>query len=418
MSSLLINGGRHLVGETNVHGAKNSVLPLLAATLLCNGQCFLHNCPNLSDVKVTIKILSYLGCKCEYKNGTVTVDALGCNGNVIPEILMREMRSSIVFMGALVARNKSAVMSLPGGCELGPRPIDIHLDALKRLGGVVDCSNGFVSCSMPNGIIGCEIHLKFPSVGATENIILASATAKGTTIITNAAREPEIADLCLFLNKAGAKIYGYGSDTIVIEGVLKLNPIEYTVMPDRIVAATYMCAVCACMGNVRINNIKNEHLLPVSSCLSDCGCEIKKESNGLVVKCNSRMKNFDTIETQPYPGFPTDSGPLLVAASTVFKGTSVFIENIFDNRFRYVDELKRLGADIKIIGRVAVINGVKKLHSAEVFANDLRGGAALSLGALCAEGESVVRNIEYIDRGYDSFENMFLKLGADIKRIT
>ena len=416
MSSLIINGGKKLNGETRIIGAKNSVLPLLAATFLCDGQSIIHNCPDLSDVSVSLKILECLGCRCTKENDTVIVDSEGCYGSVVPEYLMREMRSSIVFMGAVAARCGKAVMSLPGGCELGPRPIDLHIDALKRLGADIQYNSGRIVCSMPNGANGCDIHLKFPSVGATENIILASVTGMGTTVIHNAAREPEITDLCNFLNMAGSDISGQGTDTVVINGVKKLRGTEYTVMPDRIVAATYMFAAAACTGKIRLNGITSDHLIPVISCLKDCGCNIVSEGKALIVSSHSRLKSFDTVSTQPYPGFPTDCGPPLVAFASTLKGTSVFIENIFDSRFRYIDELVRLGASIKTVGRVAVINGVRMLNATDVIATDLRGGAALVIAAMCAEGESKVSNIEYIDRGYERIEDAFSSLGADIIR--
>ncbi len=416
MSYLKICGGRKLSGEYTVQGAKNSVLPLLAATVLCDGVSVLHNCPELSDVTVSINILKHLGCKCDFTNNTVTVDSSGFNCDSIPECLMREMRSSIVFMGAVAAKCGRAVMSLPGGCELGPRPIDLHIDALKRLGATVNCESGQLVCDMPNGAIGTEIHLKFPSVGATENIILASATGNGTTVIRNAAREPEIVDLACLMNKAGADIKGAGTDTVFINGVKALRAVEHSAMPDRIVAATVMCGVAACKGKVVLNGIVYEHLVPLVSVLSDCGCHIVVKGDSLYLSADSRLKNFDTVTTQPFPGFATDAGPLLVAMSSVAKGTGVFVENIFDSRFQYIDELKRLGAEIKTVGRVAVITGVKHLKSADVKAGDLRGGAALTIAALAAHGESKVYNIDYIDRGYERIEDIFGSLNADIKR--
>ena len=416
MSGLVINGGNCLNGEANVIGAKNSVLPLLAATYLCDGQCILHNWPDLSDVRVSLDILKCLGCKCEKNGNTVVISSNGSCGMIIPECLMREMRSSIVFMGAVAAKCGSAVMSLPGGCELGPRPIDLHIDALKRLGANIECNGGNLYCEFKNGVVGSDIHLKFPSVGATENIILASATGKGTTVIHNAAKEPEITDLCNFLNLAGADIYGQGSDIITVNGVKSLKGVEYTVMPDRIVAATYMFAAAACSGKVRINGIITENIIPIVSCLRDCGCEIESENNSIIVKAHSRLNGFDTVSTQPYPGYPTDAGPPLVAFGTILKGTSIFIENIFDSRFKYIDELVRLGAKIKIIGRVAVITGVKNLYAADLMATDLRGGAAMVIGAMCAKGKSSIDNVEFIDRGYERIEDALSSLGADIKR--
>ena len=416
MSYLKVFGGRKLKGEYTVHGAKNSVLPLLAATVLIDGEAILHNCPELSDVAASIDILKCLGCRCDVEGPTVTVDTRGFNCDCVPECLMREMRSSIVFMGAVAAKCGRAEMGLPGGCELGPRPIDLHIDALKRLGATVTCEAGKIICEMPNGAVGCDIHLKFPSVGATENIIFASALGNGTTVIRNAAREPEIVDLADFLNKAGADILGAGTDTVIINGVKALHSCEHSVMPDRIVAATVLYAVAACRGRVKLNNIVYEHLIPIVTQLKDCGCDITFKNNALYVSVDGRIKSFDTVTTQPFPGFPTDAGPLAVASATVSKGMGIFVENIFDRRFHYVDELKRLGADIKTFGRVAMINGVKHLNSANVNAGDLRGGAALTIGALAAEGESKIYGLQFIDRGYQRIEEIFGSLNAELIR--
>ena len=417
MSKFMISGGRKLHGEILVHGAKNGVLPLLSAVYLCRGQCIIHNCPKLSDVDVSLKILEHLGCKYTWHGSTVIIDSSNSDISDIPECLMHQMRSSIVFLGALLAKTGKASISLPGGCELGPRPIDIHVDALEKLGAEVDCCGGILKCVTPGGIKGADIHLKFPSGGATENIILAATLGHGTTVISNAAKEPEIEELILFLNNAGADIKGGGSDTVTINGVNELHGVEFTVMPDRIIAATCMLAVAACNGHISIKNAVPEHVAPIISCLKNGGCEVDFSEKGLILKSNSRQRNFDTVISQPYPGFPTDAGPQLVAMSSVCKGTGVFIENIFDSRFRYIDELKRMGADIKTVGRVAVITGVKSLDGTKVFAHDLRGGAALTVAAMAANGVSYVENIEYIDRGYEKAEDIFGSLGADIKRI-
>ncbi len=417
MSKLVVVGGKKLHGEINIHGAKNSVLPLLAATYLCNGTTYLHKVPDLSDVTVSIDILKHLGCKCKREGDTVTIDASSGVGSDIPEALMREMRSSIVFMGAVAAKTGKATLSMPGGCELGPRPIDIHISALEQLGAKVECDCGILSCEFPEGVKSADIHLKFPSVGATENAVLSACLANGEVVIRNAAKEPEIVDLALFLNKSGAKIYGAGTDTIRIVGVKSLFGAEYSVMPDRIIAATVMFAVASTGGKVLLENAVFEHIIPIVTVLKDCGCEIQQFDCGLEIAAHGRISNFDTVTTQPYPGFPTDAGPLAVAMSTTAKGTGVFVENIFDNRFRYIDELKRLGASIKTVGRVAIIRGVKHLSGAEVISHDLRGGAALTVAGLTANGKTVINNTEYIDRGYEKIENIFSSLGADIKRL-
>lgn len=416
MSSLEIKGGRKLHGEVDIHGAKNSVLPLLAATFLCDGQSVLYNCPDLSDVKASLEILKGLGSNYIREGDTVIITSGESKICEIPDVLMREIRSSIVFMGAVAAKCGSVTLSLPGGCELGPRPIDLHIDALKRLGANFDINKGKITCSFPDGIKASDIHLKFPSVGATENAIFTAAMGRGTTVIYNAAREPEIADVCSFLNKAGASILGGGTDTVVINGVHALRGVEHKVMPDRIIAATCMFALGACGGKIRLKNVIFEHLQPMVNILKDSGCDVRSIDDEIFLTNSFRLSNFDTVTTQPYPGFPTDAGPLLVAMSSVTKGTGVFIENIFDSRFRYIDELKRLGADIKTVGKVAVITGVPKLHGAKVHSCDLRGGAALTVAAMAAEGTSIVTNVEYIDRGYQRIEDIFGALNADIKR--
>ena len=417
MSYLEIQGGKRLHGELTVHGAKNSVLPLLAAAYMCEGQTILHNCPLLSDVNVSVKILEHLGCKCEWQGNTVTITSSNSGVYEIPENLMREMRSSVVFLGAVATKLGKGKMCLPGGCELGPRPIDIHIESLQKLGADIDCCSGCLNCVFNNGVMGAVLHLRFPSVGATENIILAATLGNGTTVIHNAAKEPEIEDLASFLNKAGAKISGAGSDTVIIEGVNRLSGVEYTVMPDRIIAATCMLATAACNGKVHLINAVPQHIMPVISVLKDGGCEVNVNDGGLTVVSHIRQRNFNTVSTQPYPGFPTDAGPILVAMSSVSRGTGVFVENIFNSRFHYVDELKRLGADIKTVGRVAVISGVRVLEGAEVVSHDLRGGAALTVAALAAKGKSVVRKPCFIDRGYEKIEDIFGVLGAEIKRI-
>ncbi len=416
MSELSISGCKRLYGEIDVSGAKNSVLPLLAATYLCDGDSVLHNCPNLTDVNVSLEILECLGCKTKREGNTITVSSCNCENCTVPECLMREMRSSVVFMGAVASKNKRAVLSLPGGCELGPRPIDIHIESLRRMGADIEFCDGRLECEFRNGVNGAEINLRFPSVGATENIMLAAVIAKGTTIIKNAAREPEICDLACFLNSAGADIKGAGGDTIVINGVERLRGTEHYVMPDRIVSATYMFAVAACKGKVRLRNAVPEHIAPIITALKDSGCDVDV-NNGVIVTSNGKQKAVDCISTQPYPGFPTDAGPMFISFASVTQGTSVFVENIFDNRFRYIDELRRFGANIKTVGRVAVVTGVRELSGAVVTAHDLRGGAALVIASLCAKGESIVRKVCYIDRGYDKIEKGFNLLGANIKRI-
>ncbi len=403
------------MGEIAVQGAKNSVLPVLAGAVLCDGECIIHNCPNLSDVSTSIKILKGIGAKVKYSNNTVTVDCRSVNNYKIDENLMREMRSSVVFLGGIIGRMKRAIISSPGGCELGPRPIDLHLSALKKLGVDITEEHGFLNCNAENGIIGTEIHLAFPSVGATENIILTAATAKGVTVIHNAAREPEISDLADFLNSAGARIYGSGSDTVYIHGVERLRGTTHTIIPDRIVAATYMSAAAVTGGKLTLTHVMPSHMVALLHTFRESGSDISVKGKALTITAPKQIIRIPTVRSLVYPAFPTDAGPLLISMLALADGTSVFVENIFENRFRYIDELNRLGAHIKTEGRVAVIEGVKTLSAAKCVCPDLRGGAALLVAALASNGQSEITNISHINRGYDNIVGILESVGADIK---
>ncbi|MEE1005989.1 MAG: UDP-N-acetylglucosamine 1-carboxyvinyltransferase [Acutalibacteraceae bacterium] len=415
MSEIIVNGGKKLYGGITVQGAKNSVLPVLAATVLCERECVIHNCPALSDVETSLKILRALGCDCKREGDTVTVDSKGINACEIPDDLMREMRSSVVFLGAVIGRCGRAVISSPGGCELGPRPIDLHLAALERMGVTVKEEHGYLICTAENGLYGAEISLGFPSVGATENIILAAATAKGVTTIHGAAKEPEISDLADFLNSAGARIYGCGSDCVRIYGVERLGGTEHMIIPDRIAAATYMACAAVTGGRITLCNIMPPHMVSTFWVFREAGCEVELSGKSLTLSAPERLKRVPTVRSLVYPGFPTDAGPIIVSMLTVADGTSVFVENIFENRFRYVDELKRFGAKIKTEGKIAVTEGVKELSAADSKATDLRGGAALVIAALAAHGESKIGDIHHIERGYDDIVSVLGALGADIK---
>lgn len=415
---LVINGGRRLEGEIQVHGAKNSALPLLAATILAHGECILHNCPMLTDVDAACRILSCLGCRCSRNGSTVCVDSSNVCGNEIPDNLMREMRSSIVFLGAVLGRTRRCRLTFPGGCELGARPIDLHLAALREMGAEIEEQHGWLECAAPGGLHGARVTLSFPSVGATENIMLAAACAEGTTEIHNAAREPEIVDLAEFLNKCGARISGTGGSTIAIEGVKRLEPSEHSVIPDRIAAGTYLCCAAATRGELILNRCCQEHMMGFLQVLESMGCRIYPYGGGkLYISCTRRLTAPPTIRTMPYPGFPTDIQAPFTALSSVAEGTSVFVENIFENRYRHVPELIRLGASIKVEGRVAVVQGVPALSGARVCAGELRGGAALVTAALAAEGTSEISGVCYIDRGYESIEKTLRSVGADISRV-
>lgn len=416
MSKLVINGGKKLEGEIPIHGAKNSALPILAATIMCNGETVIHNCPQLSDVEASIEILKYLGCKVKKDGYTISINASNIVKSDIPENLMHEMRSSIIFLGALLARCKKTRLSFPGGCELGPRPIDLHLLAFEKMGVKITEEHGFLNCEVKGKLKGAKIALSFPSVGATENILLAAVVSKGKTIITNAAREPEIVDLANFLISCGAKVKGAGSDNIYIEGVSKLTPCEYVVIPDRIAASTFMSAVAITRGNVLIKNVEPKHLSMMLPIFEEAGCKLNISENSINIKNTDRLNKISTIRTMPYPGFPTDLQAPTMAMMTLSKGTSVFVENIFENRYKHVSELNRLGAKISVEGKVAIVDGVNQLSGAITRCTDLRGGASLVVAALGAEGQTEILDISHIDRGYDKIEASLKDLGADIIR--
>lgn len=415
MSKLIIDGNKKMEGEIDVQGAKNAVLPILAAAILSDGKNIIHNCPHLSDVEKTIEVLKNLGCRVKRDKNSIEVDSQDISCFTIPEELMRQMRSSIVFLGAIIAKFGRAEVSMPGGCEIGVRPIDLHLKALRQLGVEITESHGFIHCVSKNPI-GAKVHLDFPSVGATENTMLAACLIEGTTVIENAAREPEIEELQNFLNRMGAKISGAGSDTIIINGVHKLYGVEYTIIPDRIVAATYLACGASSGGTVVLKNANSSHMGAMINVLEGMGNKIYTEKERIILTPSKSLKSIGTIKTMPYPGFPTDIQSPFMALATQCDGTSVFVENIFENRFRHIEELVRMGADIQIDGRVAVVIGKSNLTGAKVMAKELRGGAALVVAGLCAEGKTEIENIHYIDRGYESIEKVLSSCGVDIKR--
>ena len=415
MSMLVINGGRALAGTVAVSGAKNSVLPILAATVVNAGRNVLHNCPDLRDVQSAIKILRHLGCKVTREGQTVTVDSSVIERWDVPDDLMREMRSSVIFLGPIIARCGRARLTTPGGCELGPRPIDLHLGALRRLGVHIEERGGEILCEAGK-MEGRDIILSFPSVGATENTMLAATACAGVTRIINAAREPEIADLQEFLQKTGANITGAGGSEISIVGGNTRRDTEHRIMPDRIEAATYLCAAAACGGDVTLRECEPEHVGTITSALSEGGCEISVAGRSIRLRAERPLRAMPPVRTMPYPGFPTDAQAQMMAVACTARGTTIFLENIFENRYRHVGELMRMGAHIKVSGRVAVVDGGAPLHGAMVQATDLRGGAALVIAALAAHGESRVGEIHHIDRGYEHIETVLSALGADIRR--
>lgn len=401
MSRLLVDGTKEISGEITAQGSKNSILPILAATILCEGECCLKNCPDITDVDISLDILEFLGCKVQYKENTVVVNSEGLNRNKIPDRLMKRMRSSVIFMGALLARTSHAEMSCPGGCELGKRPIDLHISSLEKLGAVFTGDEDMLICSAPYGINGCNIDLRVPSVGATENIILSSVFAKGTVIITNAAKEPEISDLADFLNKCGAKISGAGTDTILIEGVKRLYGTEHKIIPDRIAIATYMACAAVTGGCLTIYDVIPEHIMPVIPFFRETGCIVKYTENELRIFAPEHLDSPELVTTKPYPDFPTDAQPPLMSVSVVGGGITVFVENMFSSRYSHVSELIKLGANIIINDKLAIVTGVKRLVGTAVEAKDLRSGAALATAALAAEGTTEINGFEHILRGYD-----------------
>lgn len=416
VNSFVIKGGNKIEGEIEVQGAKNAVLPILAATVLNGGKNIIYNCPSLRDVKITIEVLKNLGCSVEKKENTLVVDSGNITDNTIPDDLMRQMRSSIIFLGAIIARCKNAVVSMPGGCEIGNRPIDLHLKALRQLGVEIVESHGYINCKADK-LKGDNIHLDFPSVGATENIMLAACMAEGVTIVTNAAREPEIVDLESFLNRMGARISGGGSSVIRIEGVKRLYGVEHEIIPDRIVAATYLSCAAATRGSIVLKRVNPGHMNAMTAVLKEMGCKVYTEKSRIILSSpNNRLKAVKRIVTMPYPGFPTDIQSPFMALTALAEGTGVFVENIFENRFQHVEELMRMGADIKVDGRIAVVQGVESLGGATVRAKELRGGVALVVAALAADGVTTVEDVKYIDRGYESIEKYLSACGAKIQR--
>jgi UDP-N-acetylglucosamine 1-carboxyvinyltransferase len=421
MGEYHVTGGKRLSGEIKVGGAKNAVLPILAATVLNRGQSVIYNCPFIKDTFVALEILEALGCKTRIEKNVVIIDSKNFDDYKVPFNLLKEMRSSIIFLGGVLGAYGKAKVSFPGGCELGARPIDIHLDALRKLGVAITEKDGYILCEA-DVIKGCEIIFKFPSVGATENVMLAAVLGEGETNIINAAREPEITDLQNFLNAMGAKIKGAGTSRIVIEGLGKkgaLRETDYKIMPDRIVAATYLIAAAVTKGDLVINNVKYEDMYPVLSKLNEVGCLFKIERDRISMKSPAKPKAVDRIITEPHPGFPTDCQPQFSAALSVCEGTSIVTERVFESRNKHIGELIKMGADIILSrdGMNSIISGVKKLKGADVESKDLRGGAALIIAGLAAEGKTIVKNSCYVQRGYEKIEEALSSLGADIKLV-
>ena len=418
MEQLVIHGGNPLCGRVKIGGAKNAVLPIIAAALL--GRCgvsVLDDVPALEDVSTISSVLRSLGVKADYdaREHRLTIDATKIATVAAPYELVRKMRASFLIMGPLLAREGRAEISLPGGCAIGTRPIDLHLKGFEALGAQIDITQGAIHASAPHGLKGARIYFDFPSVGATENVMMAASCAEGQTILENPALEPEIVDLANYLNVMGAHVRGAGTNRIKIDGVPGLMAADYTIIPDRIEAGTYMVAAAMTGGDVFIENAISEHLKPVVAKLKEAGAEIEEDIAGIRVRAHGRMKAID-IKTMPYPGFPTDMQAQFMALLTLAEGTSVVTETVFENRFMHVDELVRMGAQIRVDGRAATVEGGRFLKGAAVRATDLRAGAAMVLAGLVADGETRVGYIHHIDRGYDDLVAKLVALGADIRR--
>jgi len=415
MAKLILSGGAPLNGEITVQGAKNASLPVFAAALLTDEPVVVYNWPAISDVYNMLSILEYIGVRVSYEKERLVIDSRRANRWEMPDRLAKEIRSSIFMMGPILARFRMARFTYPGGCEIGTRPIDLHLRGLKSLGVNVTEAGGHIMCEGKH-LHGGDVHLDYPSVGATENLMMAAALAPGETVIRNAAREPEIVALQSVINQMGGSVRGAGTSNIRIDGGAKLKGFTYKCMPDRIVAGTYMVAAVVTNGSITIRDVVPEHLFAITAKLKEAGALIKVYEDAVTVTGQGRPKEMHLIETGPYPGFPTDMQAQMCVAASIASGTSIIVESVFDNRFKHIGELTRMGANIVIKNNVAVVKGVEKLHGAEVKSMDLRGGAALVLAGLAAEGKTVVEQARIIDRGYETLEQDLRSLGAGIHR--
>jgi UDP-N-acetylglucosamine 1-carboxyvinyltransferase len=418
LEKIIVRGGQRLSGSIKVEGAKNAVLPVIAASLLASdGKSVIRDVPTLSDVYTIIEVLRSLNAVVEFKNNTITVDASRELKIEAPFEYVRKMRASVLVMGSLLARNGRARVALPGGCAIGSRPIDQHLKGFEAMGATVKVGNGFIEAEAVNGLHGAKIYLDFPSVGATENIMMAAVLAKGTTVLENVAKEPEIVDLANFLNKMGAKVRGAGTGTIKIEGVEVLFGADHNIIPDRVEAGTFMVASALTGGNVLVKGAIPEHLSSLIAKMEEMGVKIIEEEDGLRVIGPDQLKAVD-IKTMPHPGFPTDMQSQMMALLLRAQGTSMITETVFENRFMHVEEFRRMNANIKIDGRSVIVNGPSDLQGAEVAATDLRAAASLILTGLVAEGVTRVTELYHLDRGYVDFHQKLASLGADIERVS
>ena len=413
----VINGGKKLYGEIEIDSSKNAVLPILAASILCDGEVVLHNCPNFSDVDAMLKVLKILGVKIKKCKNDLILDCKNIEYHYIPSELTKFIRSSIFVLGALLGRLGQAKIAYPGGCDIGLRPIDLHLKGLKELNIAVDEKHGYINCDAKN-FKAKTITLDYPSVGATENLMMVAVLSEGVTTILNPAREPEIVDLQNFINSMGGKISGAGTDQIVVCGVRHLHSVWYAPMPDRIIAGTMLVACAMAGGEVTLTHCEPKHFLSITDKLIKSSCKIVANNDKIYIRSDGDLCSFDTIDTSPYPGFPTDMQTQMLSLATICKGTTIIRENVFENRFKIVPELCTMGADITVKGNSCVVKGVSGLFGATVYAQDLRGGASLVLAGLCAKGYTTVYDVHHIYRGYYKLEVMLTKLGADVRRIT
>ena len=414
--NMLVKKCNGLEGSVRISGAKNAALPILAAALLPDGESQICQVPMLRDITAMLHLLDYMGCSCQVQGDSILIDPKGVHRCEAPYELVSTFRGSFLVTGPLVAKYGKAKISLPGGCPIGTRPVDLHLKGLAAMGAQIEYGSGYVEISSDR-LFGTKLYLDFPSVGATENLIMAACLAEGVTLIENAATEPEIVDLANFLNAMGACITGAGSDTVKITGVTSLHAATHTIIPDRIEAGTFMCAAAATMGDIMVKNVIPKHLEATTAKLEEIGCQVEEFDDAVRVVANKRLKRTN-VKTMPYPGYPTDMQPQFAVALTLAEGTSIITESIFENRFKYAAELVRMGADIKVEGNTAIVNGVEKLTGAQVSAPDLRAGAALVIAGLAAEGITIVDDIVYIQRGYERFEEKLRSLGAEIEKVS
>ena len=413
MAKILINGGKTLSGEVKISGAKNAVLPIMSATLLCPGKFTIHNVPDLRDTRTMMQLLEITGAKTEYNNGSICIDSTGVNNPEAPYDLVKTMRASFYVLGPLISRFGKVEVSLPGGCAWGPRPVDYHLKGLEKLGAKLDLEGGNILAEAKE-LKGCDIHFEFPSVGATGNLAMASVRAKGTTRLYNCAKEPEITQLCEFLNSMGADIKGVGTDTLIISGVKELNQADITVIPDRIEAGTFLMAG-ALNGEIKVKNVIPLHLEKVTNKLIEAGCKIKIKDSSISISRPTKINSID-MTTAVYPGFPTDLQAQWVALMSLSENSAIVTDNVYHDRFSHIPELARLGANIKVEKNTAFIRGVNQLVGAPVMSTDIRASAALFIAALAAKGKTEISRVYHIDRGYEKIEQKFLNLGADIVR--